>query len=69
MALSTGSLIFTADALPCRSTVSAAYTVPRASTSAARARTVTSTASQPAGLRMRRSKPLALTDLSSQAQT
>jgi len=66
--LSTGSLTRTTGATPWRSTESVPYTEPRASTSAARLRTGTSTASQPGGSRSRTSSPLAFTDLSSQAQ-
>ena len=67
-AASTGSLTRTTGATPARSTVRFACTVPRASASAARARTGASIASQPGGRRSRSSSPLALTDLSSQAQ-
>ena len=68
MASRTGVLTRTVGAAPLRSTVRLACTEPRPSVWAARARTGSSTASQPAGVRSRTSKPLPLTDLISQLQ-
>ena len=65
---STASFTRTTGATPSRVTVSVPCTVPRDSNSAALARTGVSTASQPGGSRSRSSRPLALTDFSSQAQ-
>ena len=67
-AASTCSFTRTTGGTPSRLTVSVPYTVPRASTWAALLRAGASTASQPGGSRSRRSSPLALMDLSSQAQ-
>ncbi len=67
-ASSTAELMRTTGTAPLRSTVRLACTDPRVSACAARARTGTSIASQPGGKRSRRSSPLPLTDLISQAQ-
>ena len=66
-ASSTAVLTRTTGNAPLRSTVKLAWTDPRASVSAARDRTGTSIASQLGGNRSRRSSPLPLTDLTSQA--
>ncbi len=66
-ALSTSSLTLTTGATPSRSTLSVPCSVPRATTSPARARNAGSIASQPGGRRSRRSSPLALTERISHA--
>jgi hypothetical protein len=62
---STSSLMRTVDTGLLRLTFKLAYTVPRDSTSPARFLAKSSSSSHPGGSRIRRSKPLALTDFNS----
>ena len=65
---STSSLIRMVEPAPARLTLRLAYTVPRDSTSPARFLAKASRSSQPGGSRIRRSKPLALTDFNSHSK-